>query len=175
MRLFIGIDIPDAMKRAAHSAALEILGDRAKVVDVSEMHITTHFIGEVEAKKSNDIMNLLSELRFGPFDASLAGLRFFPGIAYAAVDSGREQMFQLHAEIGRRLDSGGIWYDRKRFVPHLTLARLKGEMGKVEMTSLESQYSSLSLGTFTVSSVSLKQSIPSSSGARHVELYKAEL
>ena len=79
MRLFVALDIPDAVR-----AALSELSDQlkktcpnARWVGLRGVHVTLKFIGEVSAEQVEEIRRALGELpSFSPIEVRFAGLGF---------------------------------------------------------------------------------------------------
>ena len=107
-------------------SALEDLQDRLQAAGVtgrfrepSGLHLTLAFIGEWP----EEVTELLPEVR-KPFPLALSRLGFFPeaNVLWAGVEPS-EGLEHLAAGVRHSLAEAGISFDRKKFVPHITLAR----------------------------------------------------
>lgn len=170
LRTFISCD-PEEPRVIEEVAAFQkqiLSGFRhVKLVEPGAMHFTLAFLDEQEPENISRIKQALKEVRHPKIHVVLAGIQVFPAtgtprVVAAAVDSGREELSQLAGDVRSRLDSARIWYDRKPFVPHLTIARIKTAEAKLLETVFA--YSDKVFGEFEISSFGLKQSVLRPSG-----------
>jgi RNA 2',3'-cyclic 3'-phosphodiesterase len=124
-RLFIALEIP---RDAALSLSLLRGGlPGARWVDVENYHLTLRFIGDVEGHVADEIANALDRVRRSPFSLALSGVGAFgkkPHAIWAGV-SASPDLSALQGEIERICQRIGVPSDPRKFVPHVTLARLK--------------------------------------------------
>ena len=125
-RLFAGLEIP------AHVASV-LSGLRgglpgARWAEPSDYHITLRFIGDIGNRMAADIDDLLADIRRAPLDIRIAGLDVFggdrPHALLATVEPNR-QLTELQSEVERLIRACGMEIERRRFQPHVTLARLR--------------------------------------------------
>ena len=126
MRLFVGLDLPWELRNRLATLAGGVPG--ARWVPAENHHITLRFIGEVAAHQAEEIDHALAALRARGFPLALAGVGTFSR-------AGRETTLWVGVERTPQLDllqnkvetacqRAGLVAERRRFVPHLTLARL---------------------------------------------------
>lgn len=125
-RLFTALEIP---RDAALSLSLLRGGlPGARWIDVENYHITLRFIGDVEGHVADEIANALDRVRRPEFTMALRGVGAFgskkPHSLWAGV-SASPDLNALQAEIERICQRLGLPADQRKFVPHVTLARLK--------------------------------------------------
>lgn len=125
-RLFTALEIP---RDASLSLSLLRGGlPGARWIDTENYHITLRFIGDVEGHVADEIANALDRVRRPSFSLTLSGVGAFgskkPHSVYAAVAPSPE-LFALQAEIERICQRLGLPPDPRKFVPHVTLARLR--------------------------------------------------
>ena len=125
-RLFTALEIP---RDAALSLSLLRGGlPGARWIDVENYHITLRFIGDVEGHVADEIANALDRVRRPSFAVTLSGVGAFgsrkPHSIYAGV-SASPDLAALQAEIERICQRLGLPADARKFVPHVTLARLR--------------------------------------------------
>lgn len=125
-RLFTALEIP---RDAALSLSLLRGGlPGARWIDVENYHMTLRFIGDVEGHVADDIANSLDRVRRQPFSLALSGVGSFgsrkPHAIWAGVTPSPD-LNALQAEIERICQRIGVPSDPRKFVPHVTLARLK--------------------------------------------------
>ncbi|MBT9370669.1 RNA 2',3'-cyclic phosphodiesterase [Rhizobium sp. CSW-27] len=125
-RLFTALEIP---RNAAMSLSLLRGGlPGARWIDVENYHITLRFIGDVDGRTADEIVNRLDRIDREEFQLSLTGIGSFgskkPHSVWAGVSPAPE-MTALQAEIERICQRVGLPPDPRKFTPHVTLARLK--------------------------------------------------
>lgn len=127
MRLFVAIDLPwHVRERLAGLAGSGIGG--ARWVPPENYHLTLRFIGETPGWQADEVDQALAGLRAPAFDMTLAGVGTFArgGKATAlwvGVDRCPE-LERLRSKIETALQRTGLAPERRRFQPHVTLARL---------------------------------------------------
>jgi 2'-5' RNA ligase len=127
MRLFVGLDLPwELRERLAFLSGAGIAG--ARWVPPVNYHLTLRFIGETPGYRAEDIDTALAGLRVRGFSLTLAGVgTFSKGGRSTAVWVGVErnqQLEHLQNKIETALQRCGLEPERRRFQPHVTLARL---------------------------------------------------
>jgi len=125
-RLFTALEIP---RDAALSLSLLRGGlPGARWIDVENYHLTLRFIGVVEGHVADEIANALDRIRRPSFSLTLSGVGAFgsrkPHAIWAGVTASPD-VTALQAEIERICKRIGVPSDPRKFVPHVTLARLK--------------------------------------------------
>jgi RNA 2',3'-cyclic 3'-phosphodiesterase len=125
-RLFTALEIP-------HDAALSLSLLRgglpgARWIDAENYHITLRFIGDVEGHVADEFANALDRVRRAPFHLELTGVGQFGGKKPHSIWAGvspKPELVQLQAEIERICQRLRLPADPRKFVPHVTLARLR--------------------------------------------------
>ena len=141
MRIFIGIELDDAVRESAAAIAASLrghLGPRlaARWIPADNLHITLWFVGEVAEDRAEEILRAVRQpLGGGSFDIQITGAGAFPSsgaprIFWLGVTSGAERLARLHAEIAGRLRRLGLEPERRPYSAHLTIARIKEMRGR---------------------------------------------
>ncbi len=139
MRLFIGIELPDALRSSAAAAAnrvrerVERAAPSAKVrwVPPSNLHITIWFLGEVREPRVEALVASLQEpLDVRPFTLQVGGAGAFPPSGtlraiWLGIVAGCEGLIAIHDQLRRRLVPLGFEPENRPYSPHLTVARVK--------------------------------------------------
>ncbi|EJJ30461.1 MULTISPECIES: RNA 2',3'-cyclic phosphodiesterase [unclassified Rhizobium] len=125
-RLFTALEIP---RNAAMSLSLLRGGlPGARWIDVENYHITLRFIGDVDGRTADEIVERLDRIDRPEFQLRLEGIGSFgskkPHSIWAGVSPSPE-MYALQGEIERICQRIGLPPDPRKFTPHVTLARLK--------------------------------------------------
>ena len=122
MRFFIAIDLSEEMKAALVDAqnAMYDRGVRGNYSPEENLHLTIAFIGEYP--EAEPVLDALRTVRFTPFELVPDGVGSFGDHWWAGV---RESvpLAAVARRVRRALAEGGIPFDRKGFVPHITLIR----------------------------------------------------
>ncbi len=125
LRLFVALDIPTELRQRLGALAGGIPG--ARWVPPENYHLTLRFIGQVAGWQADEIDEALSAIKGRPFSLSLAGMGIFEkagriNALWVGVDR-CEALSHLQAKIETALQRAGLEPERRRFQPHLTLAR----------------------------------------------------
>jgi 2'-5' RNA ligase len=130
VRLFTAIEIPS---RIGESLALLRGGlPGARWIDSENYHLTLRFIGEIDDDIGREIAFMLGTVKRHPFDLRIDGLSSFGGRqprALVASVPAVPALLDLQADHDRIVRRIGIEADRK-YIPHVTLARLRGSSNR---------------------------------------------
>jgi 2'-5' RNA ligase len=126
-RLFTALEIPADI---AFSLSLLRGGlPGARWIDPENYHVTLRFIGNVDGPVADDIADTLHQISRPSFELALEGLGAFsnrrPRSLWAGIGPA-PALHDLQGELGRRLQRIGLEPEHRRFIPHITLARLRG-------------------------------------------------
>ncbi|MDP3897385.1 MAG: RNA 2',3'-cyclic phosphodiesterase [Mesorhizobium sp.] len=167
-RLFTALEIP---RDAALSLSLLRGGlPGARWIDVENYHMTLRFIGDVEGHVADEIVEALDRVRRPAFDLSLSGVGAFgskkPHSVYAAFAASPE-LSALQAEVDRICTRGGAPSDPRKFVPHVTLARLRNS-GAIDVAHYLSARGNFATAPFKVGRFVLMSSRDSIGGGPYI-------
>ncbi|MCL6582094.1 MAG: RNA 2',3'-cyclic phosphodiesterase [bacterium] len=138
MRLFIAINFPDKVKQVLGSLIKELreLPSDTKWVEEENLHLTVQFLGNVLEGQVPDVVAALKRSAAGvsPFRLDLGGVGVFPSIErprvfWAGVSGETAVLSRLHRQVRREMEQIGFEPEKRRFSPHLTLARLRSHLG----------------------------------------------
>ena len=133
-RLFIALDVSEAIRRKLHAAVAGLPAGDSKInfVAADNIHLTLHFLGEVADERLMDVHRAVETAagQVGPFEMAVAGLRAVPAqgrlrMIWAGVTEPTGRLARLHELLGVGLDEAGFSTDHRRFSPHITLARVR--------------------------------------------------
>lgn len=127
-RLFIAIDLPAEVREELGRMCCGLPG--ARWVDEGQIHLTLRFIGEVDGGRFREIVDGLAAVDSAPFPLALKGIGHFPPrgaprVVWVGVERS-EPLVRLRKRVERALEMVGVERERRKFSPHITLARLKG-------------------------------------------------
>jgi len=127
-RLFVAVDLPEDIREELLAMQHGIPG--ARWVDDDQLHLTLRFVGEVDGADQRDIALALARVRGRPMTLALEGAGFFPPrgplrVLWIGVTPSAP-LAELQRTVSGAITRLGHAPDRKKWSPHVTLARLDG-------------------------------------------------
>ena len=178
MRAFVAIDLPDPVR-----SVLEDLQEAlplGRPVDPDQMHLTLAFLGEQPDALVEAAHHALAGIRFPAFEMQLSGLGTFgqrePTVLWAGLrDPGPVKA--LHDRILPALHGAGIVLERRRFRPHVTIARFErtAQPEHERLARYLGRWETFPSPPFEVADFALWRSTLLKSGAIHEELARYPL
>jgi 2'-5' RNA ligase len=125
MRLFIALPVPDEI--ADQLTALQSGVPDARWMPAENFHVTLCFAGEVQGAVMRDLEEELADIAGPRFSVALAGVEQFssgknPKALVALVEKS-DRLDWLQQKVSTVARHCGIAIDRRKFRPHVTLAR----------------------------------------------------
>jgi 2'-5' RNA ligase len=155
-RLFVALDLPPECRQELADLALELRGVRW--LDAERIHLTLAFLGEISEHLRPDLLEALSEVSSPALQLAFEGVGFFPRRgAPTTFWVGCREDERLKRRIDRALTGIGVSIERRRFRPHVTVARLKN-CRPADLQALLQTHSLFSRPVVDVSSFSLYSS-----------------
>jgi RNA 2',3'-cyclic 3'-phosphodiesterase len=189
MRLFVALDVPEAVRDA-----LEVLARRfekiyrgARWVRLTSAHVTLKFIGEVPIERVEDMRLALRQVTSGPVELRFAGLGFFPNarrprVFWAGVHGpeshatsgtepqGLSELGRLAGAVEAVLEPLGIAHEKREFSPHITLARFGSTDGLDSLRARAGELTNSEFGSALASEFHLYRSVLKRTGAEYTRL-----
>jgi len=135
MRIFIGIDLDDAIRLriARFLEGVSGFAPEARWVRPESLHITLKFIGEQKPEQVAEIGQRLRKIQSEPIEIGLSGYGFFPTakaprVFWVGIQAGTV-LANLASQIDEAVSELGVPREERAFSPHLTLARAGGRSG----------------------------------------------
>lgn len=135
MRLFIALDIDDAIRQriARFVEGVRSFAPHARWVKEESLHVTLKFVGEQPDATLEAIQQSLSTISAPPCEIQFRDYGFFPTaksarVLWIGIDSGPE-LAALASTVDEKLSPLGLPKEKRKFSPHLTLARAPGGSG----------------------------------------------
>lgn len=126
MRLFVALDLPGALRQRLSFMAGGLPG--ARWVPSENYHVTLRFIGELPGWRAEEVDAALAGLRAPGFTLQLAGVNVTHKGAKASslhvCVERNPSLDHLQTKIETALQRTGLDPERRRFQPHVTLARV---------------------------------------------------
>ena len=122
MRLFLAVQFDDSFRDQLIRLQdlMRDCGLEGSYTPAQNLHITLAFIGEYG--DPDGIIDLIEEIEFEPFEIRLKGIGSFKDLYWAGIEKNPE-LDRLAKRVRRMLAENDIPFDRKRFLPHVTLVR----------------------------------------------------
>ncbi|WP_158746646.1 RNA 2',3'-cyclic phosphodiesterase [Acidisphaera sp. L21] len=126
MRLFVALELPhDARARLARLGT-SMLG--ARWLPPENLHLTLRFLGEMPGHRAEELDGALAALRGRGFTLHISGVGVLekagrPQALWAGIER-NPQLDHLQAKIETAVQRVGFEPERRRFNPHVTVARL---------------------------------------------------
>jgi len=182
-RLFTAVHIPptDPITDALGHFRAELEGSKINWVSPSNMHLTLKFFGDTPMRDEPPIKDALEaagkEVR--PFTFRIKGCGTFgnprmPRVIWLGIEHA-DGLITLYDTINKHLKPLGHKPDKKVFVPHLTIARVKHLTNHDALEELLAEYAEEDFGEVTVDRFTLYQSILRPQGPEYVSLLNVKI
>ncbi len=122
MRLFVAIQLSEEMSSSITGVmhALKKAGVKGSYVPTRNLHLTLAFIGETEDTAA--VKAAIDTISFRPFRLSLSDMGCFGDLVWIGL-KGNQGLSAAVRSVRDALDAAGVDYDRKKFMPHITMIR----------------------------------------------------
>jgi len=175
MRLFVAIDIPINPEMEGVMSYVKKAG-KVKAVEKENLHITLKFLGEVSEDKLPYIKNCIEKSckKFKKFSIKLKGLGAFPSLSrprviWIGVDEGKDTISEIMKRLDECFQKLGFKKE-KSYVPHMTIARVKGFIKLDPRPYLKKDF-----GSVLVEEIKLKKSTLTPKGPIYDDIFILEL
>ena len=180
IRSFLAFELPLEIKNTVARVSGELRQStlKARWVKVDNIHLTVVFMGNIE---TGDIPAIARGVQgvcqaFGPFDLSLKGIDCFPNrrnprVLWLGLDGDLEPMSDFRDALQEHLTGFGIKEEKRKFKPHLTLARFrKPRRMDSKEDQLLSKYEHLSSSVYSLKELILFKSDLKPTGAVYTKM-----
>lgn len=122
MRLFVAIELSEEMKKSLEDiqGRLRRMGIRGNYTRPENLHLTLAFIGDYP--EPDRVLETMGTLSIRPVELRLRGLGSFGELWWAGLEES-EELYGLVRQLRLALAQADIPFDRKKFLPHITLVR----------------------------------------------------
>lgn len=173
IRLFVGVSLPVEVRDYLLGLQTGIRSARWQRDD--QLHLSLKFIGEVEEPVAHDLAVALADIRMAPFALALDGAGLFgsmtaPRTLWAGV-SPVDEVTRLRDKVEMAAVRIGLPVERRKFMPHVTLARMPGRRSAESgLATFFEAYGALKTPSFMVEDFALFRSQLSRDGSvYHIE------
>ncbi len=184
MRAFIAVDISKDVLTEIENRVNEWRSrlPGARWVRPRNLHLTLRFLGEATEETLAKLSESLTDIAGGssPFRMNFDGVGFFPSsrkprIFWAGVSEPPSILLELQKQLEAASRKHGFEGEKRRFSPHLTLARFRTARPSPDYELLTREHGRHSFGSSKVEEVILYQSILKPEGAEYTVLRRFRL
>jgi RNA 2',3'-cyclic 3'-phosphodiesterase len=178
IRAFVALALPEAVRFDLMIVQQGLPVPRT--VAPESLHLTLLFLGEVPEPVLADADAAFGAIRAPRFPVALAGLGMFGGAKPRAVFCGAAEsaaLRHLQAKVATAARAAGLEPEARRFVPHVTLARIKAPSGldRPRLERFVAARATYAAQPFEAEDFRLFRSRLSASGAAYEELARYPL
>jgi len=183
-RTFIAVAIPDDVRRRALDCirALQPVAGDVKWVAPENVHWTLQFLGDVDDLDIPAVCDTAAAAaaEVEPFNVELRGAGAFPAnnrprTLWLGAGAGADAMIALQAAVERALKKLGFRGEHRRYVPHLTLGRIRHGRPPRELSEQLAALADYDAGTMLVDEVTVFASQLTPAGSEYTILSRAPL
>lgn len=135
-RIFIGIGITDNIKKEIFDFTLKLLEgeEKIRIIPSPNIHLTMKFLGNTRIQKIDKIKKAIRNTAdsFKQFEYEITGeVGAFPNprnarIVFLKIGNGADVFLRIYELFEDNLSKIKIRKEKRKFSPHLTIARVKG-------------------------------------------------
>lgn len=170
-RLFIALEMPPNIANSLNGLCKGIRG--AKWINPGHFHLTLCFIGKKSIDLQKEIEDTLGQISEPPIEFRLKGIGYFPPrgpikMLWAGLDTD-PLLYIFQKKLSTCVASLSVDLEKRKFVPHVTLARFKKPPSTIHMTDFLTSHSLFTTEKFTISQFHLYSSHLRQEGAIHIK------
>jgi len=125
-RLFTALEVPPDIASALSLHRGGLVG--ARWIDPADYHVALRFLGDLDRRTAHDVDSFLADIQGQPLEIVLDQLDGFggdrPRAIFARVQPSK-RLNELQGDIERMMRRIGLPAESRKFLPHVTLARLR--------------------------------------------------
>ncbi len=126
-RLFFALGVPERVSDQLDDLCEGV--PHARWLLDNDYHITLSFLGDVPGHRVRELNEIARTIRRPPFEVALSSVGVFPNrgqprVLWSGVQS-HEPLLALQRTLQTELRNGGFDVDKRKFRPHVTVARVE--------------------------------------------------
>ena len=168
-RLFVALQLPEPLTQAVSELQFGLRS--ARWLNEEGLHLTLAFVGEVGRSEQRRIEAALEAVTAPALHMELHGLGCFPPRGAPRTlwtgASPKAEIVSLARSVRRALERGGLTLERRKFMPHVTIARFRQPPSPTELERYLGTHSLFRTSRAGVASFHVLSSVLRSSGARY--------
>ncbi len=169
-RLFLAIPLPEHVIDDISATYQAIPG--ARWMSDNQLHVTLRFLGETPGNQESTLVEALRSVSVPPFRLLLKGVGYFPPRGDARIlwvgIVDEPALARLHTQVENASVRSGYDPDKRKFSPHITVARL-GSAHPARVARFLASNNLFSTGPFEVKEFRLYSSHLGKEGAHYSE------
>ena len=130
VRAFIAVDIPKNIQKEIRKIQEILPKFDGKLTETENLHLTLKFLGEIDGEILLKVKKRLKEINFKSFETRISGIGVFSPEYVKIVWVKLDNCEELQNAVDEKLSY--IFEREKRFMSHLTIARVKNVKNKKE-------------------------------------------
>ncbi len=182
MRCFIGLPLPDEYQEGLERLVIHsqsILSSKISWTKKGNWHLTLCFLGEIDSGTVRILKEELKNIKHNSFTLKAGYCGFFPSIKrprvlWLGLEAGAKEAKSLADKVFKILEKNNIYFDKKDFVPHLTIGRVK-RLSNDRWEKWSKYINSLKWQSIKISSFVLWQSTLTPKGPIYTPIQKYQL
>ncbi len=167
IRSFVAVECHEGHLHSRFDEAqgrLRATGANMKLVEIENIHITLKFLGDIEDHQVEEVSQVIRDITFETFEFTVEGVGVFPNLkrpttVWAGISSGVGELAGLFNVVNDGLAKLGFEKDRRRFHPHLTIARVRGGQNRDRLVDELVGMEEMEFGKVQVDRIYLKKSV----------------
>lgn len=133
MRVFISVELPREVKKEIKKIQAKLPEFVGKKTELENLHLTLKFLGEIDREKVEQVKKALKKVKLKKFEAELDKLGIFTPSFIKIVWVSLAGCNELQKQVDEALS--GLFGKEKRFMSHVTIARVKNVKDKKKFLS----------------------------------------
>ena len=142
MRTFIALELPQEIKEflSQLQEELKAAGADVKWVEPKNIHLTLKFLGEIDEKKIDKIIEIVQETvkEKDKFQIRISSLGAFPKIdsprvIWVGVDTGDKEVKAITKDLEEKIAKIGIPKEDRPFSSHITIGRTRSSLNRQQL------------------------------------------
>lgn len=185
MRFFIALEIPEENIPSfqAIQAKLHTLIPQARLTDLDKIHLTLAFLGEQSDFLQDQLKQVMRDTAQGipSFEVTPAYIDGFPSIhhpsvLWVGVKGDIDKILLMRERIKDGLANLDLPVDERRFLPHITIAKLGNHLNVSRNLEVElEKLMAMPFEPMKISSIKLFESVPNEGFHKHNTLAEIKL
>jgi len=185
MRVFIAIETGKEAKEKILEIQKQFSSFPLAFAKKEHLHLTLVFLGEVQEEKITEVVQVVESAtkKTPPFDLEFSSLGAFPNlklpkVVWVGLGGSLEILSNLEEKLKATLAQEGFLLEEEKFVPHITLGRIKSYTNKQIRRRLGEaiqRFGRIEPVKIACNAISIFKSTPTSAGYVHALLEKINL
>lgn len=186
MRTFVAVELEknliETIDNFIFKTYREIDSNKISWVKKENLHVTLKFLGEINEKQVEVVKNVLSNIakKTKSFVITVDGIGVFPKITsprviWLGIKDGEKELNTLANTVEEELYKYGFEKEKKNFVAHLTIARIKKVNRLNDIINYVEKHKNIFFGNSKISHITFFESVLKPEGPEYKVIDKFQL